>query len=791
MDRIAEVLWGDRQPQRPAENVATLVSRLRAALGPGVVEGDRDGYRLGDPPSVECGSGPGRRAARGGATAGGQRTGARARRRAARAWPARYRRRAGRGRVRAQWAEPTRTEIEVLLRHARHAGARAALALDEPATARTLAGAATDAEPYDEEAHRLLMRAEMALGEPARALACYQRAVRTAGQRVRGGPGDRDPRHPRGHPARAGPQPAAVRPEPLGPRPAPRSGLAGRDSELARLDAAWAAAAGGTPALLLITGEPGIGKTRLAGEVAELAARTGGTVLSARCYDTERSLFLQPIVEAVGQHVARSSPATFREDAGDWAVPLAALVPEIAVMFDGVPEPHGAVELQRRRVYDAIAQYVYRLATSPVLLLLDDLQNAGLATVELLHYLIRQAGLARLLVVATVRAEEGVPAIRALAPVAERIELGPLTEAAVTQLAREAGHAELAAPILARTGGHTLFVVETLRALASGASGTEIPVSLQEAVLARVGRTGQATRELLHAAAVLGATIDPGTLARMLDVAPAQATQRCEQALAARLLVVADRAYEFANDLIREVLYQNMPMPTRLAYHRRAAELLGAHPEAVAAHADAAGDWRWAARAWLLAGEEASQRFAAAADAEALFTHALEAAERIGDLEVTGRARLARGRVRDVAGPTPTRSRTSARGERGAAGRRPAAGDAGTARVVRGRTGGAGPVHRRVRGQAAQRVAPRRVARGPGDRGRSARPDGGHRQQPAAAHRSVGARAPPRSGRPLRQGRTRSRTGIGRAQDGVRLPGRGRPADRDPGGAGTVATPAR
>ena len=101
--------------------------------------------------------------------------------------------------------------------------------------------------------------------------------------------------------------------------------------------------------------------------------------------------------------------------------------------------------------------------------------------------------------------------------------------------------------------GHTLFVVEVLRALTSGDAG--VPESLRTAVLARVRRAGPPVETLLRAAAVLGAAVDPLTLGVLLDLAPATALELCEAALEARLLVVSGRDYEFANDLIREVLY--------------------------------------------------------------------------------------------------------------------------------------------------------------------------------------------------------------------------------------------
>src|SRR5271165_5282463 len=202
----------------------------------------------------------------------------------------------------------------------------------------------------------------------------------------------------------------------------------------------------------------------------------------------------------------------------------------------------------------------------------------------------------------------------------------------------------LADRILRQTRGHTLFVVEVLRALAEGDSG--LPESLRSTVQARVRRLGPEAEHLLRVAAVLGAAIDPVTVAAVADVPPAAALQLCELALRARLLVAAGRDFEFANDLIREALYATTPEPTRLAYHQRAADRLTSQPESLARHAAACGDWLRAARALLSAADEAFRRFAVT-DSAALATQALEAAERAGDLEVAARARVIRGRAHE------------------------------------------------------------------------------------------------------------------------------------------------
>ena len=331
----------------------------------------------------------------------------------------------------------------------------------------------------------------------------------------------------------------------------------------------------GGSGLVMIIGEAGIGKTALAEDLAADADTDGATVLRTRCYEAERSLFLQPIAEAIAPVVARMSASALRQLLGEHAPAVAALLPEAAALLGPPPSWHGSPDMERRRSFQAVTAFLAGLADrSPVLLVVDDLQYAGQSTVEFLHYLCRQVSGSRLLTVVTVRAEHDAEIGSALAPAASRVEVGPLSAAAVEQLATQAGQGALAGPILQRTQGHTFFVVEVLRALAGGDTG--VPESLRSAVQARVRQTGAAAESLLRAASVLGAEIDPLTVAELLELTPPAAVDLCEQALQARLLVVSGRDYEFANDLIREVLYATTPEPTRLAYHRRAADLLTA-----------------------------------------------------------------------------------------------------------------------------------------------------------------------------------------------------------------------
>jgi DNA-binding SARP family transcriptional activator len=653
-DRIAEVLWNGAPPVAADRNIATLISRLRAVLGSGVIHGGRDGYRLGTGTNVSVDLDTAARlceqAERKLAT--GPAVALAAAERASDLLSADM---AFTDEPYASWADPARMELRQLLRRARLAAAEAALATADSELAARYAESAIAADGLDEAAHRLYMAATAAAGEKAKALLAYAGLRERLAAELGTDPASqtralhvailREDRAEREHLAGGRARGLAAAPASAAPRgPA----LTGRADEIRTLRAAWGKAVGREPGLVMIVGAAGIGKTALAEFLAADAAADGATVLSARCYETERSLFLQPIVEALTPVVTRMSGGSLRDLLGPQAAAAAALLPEVADLLGPPPPGHGSMEMERRRAFEAMTALLRGLAgRNPVMLTIDDLQCAGQSTVEFLHFAGRHVAGHRLLIVVTVRAEQAAEISAALGPVATGVEVGPLASEAVEQLARDAGQGALAADILRRTRGHTLFVVEVLRAL--GAGDTGVPESLRSAIQARVRQAGASVEALLRAAAVVGAAVDPLTLGAMLNLAPAAAVELCERALLGRLLAVSGREYEFANDLIREVLYATTPEPTRLAYHRHAADLFTSQPEALARHAAACADWPRAARAWLLASEAAMRRFAAS-DAIALASSALDAAARGHDAEVIVRAQIARGRAREAAG---------------------------------------------------------------------------------------------------------------------------------------------
>jgi DNA-binding SARP family transcriptional activator len=660
-ERLIEALWGEDVPDRADANLASLVSRLRALLGPDAIAGGRDGYRFVPAERVWIDADE------------AERLTSEAESRLAAAEPALAAAAAGqavtlldRGELLADdpfaaWWDEARAATERLRRRAWRASWRASLALGAPVEAGGAGAAAAAADPLDEDAHRALMTAYRDAGEPARALATYERLRARLEEDLGTDPAPetrdlhlallRDEPVPAtdGQDARDDAREDARRRDGRGRSEAFDPAFLGRDAELQRLRDRWADASAGTPALVVIHGEAGIGKTTLADQMSRLARATGGLVVGVRCFDAERSLLLQPWADAVRAVIVGTDPETVRLAAGDGAATLADLVPEVRAVLRPRPTERVSRELERRRTFEAVTAFFRTLARDrPALLVFDDLHNAAASTLELLHFAARRLRPGRVLVLATVRSDEGDEALAAVGDVATVLELGPLSGEAVSAIAASMGAPQQAERIRALTRGHPLFVVEALRALAEGGGEDRpVPESLRAAVLARLRRLGPEVDETLRAAATFGSVFDPGLVARLMEIPIEQLTAQAHRALRARLVIEADDQYAFANDLIREVIYQTTPMPARVSRHRRAAELLADRPEAAAEQALAAGDLEAAAEGFLAAGDLAARRYANR-DAVALFDRAMDAAIAVDDAGLQARIRLARSHAREV-----------------------------------------------------------------------------------------------------------------------------------------------
>lgn len=635
-DTLVHALWSDSLPERPERNLAALVSRLRRGVGRERIEGDPSGYRLvrdaGTTVDVhealdlvqeaerDLERGLMLRAVSGAQTAedllgGGS---------------------ALVGEPDAPWAGEIRRLAAATLSRARSCHWTAALALGEDRTAIDLASRALAADALNEPACRALMRAHMRQGADGAALAAYERLRRALSDELG-----------------ADPSPATQEiyrsllhhEEDVEGSALP---LRGRDRELAQLRRAWAAANRGHGGLVLVTGEAGIGKSALARVLANEVHAARGLVLEVRCYEAERSLYLQPLAEAVRDLTARQG----REPGATASLSVA----ETEALADLVPElagpgttPSTTAEVGHRRTLLAMAELLGRTAElHPILLVVEDLHHAGQTTLEALHVLAIRLAARRVLVVALERSAEERSGAENLLDVATHLEIGPLPRAVVSELLSASGARYDPDDFLAWTGGSPLLVGELLRhpePPPADGSGPVIPGTLHELLTRRLEVAAPDVALLLGQAAVLGSSFSLDDVAALAGVDPEECARRAERAVRAGLLIPDGERFRFPNDIMRAVAYSGVETPVRISRHRRAAELVADRPEAAAAHHSAAGDHRAAALAWVAAADAARLAFAHL-EAERLLTSALDSAACTGDRALRVTVLLRRGQTR-------------------------------------------------------------------------------------------------------------------------------------------------
>jgi DNA-binding SARP family transcriptional activator len=610
-DLLSEAIWPEGIPRDPQANIATLASRLRRVVGDDVVVPGAASYALGSRVELDLDAAAELLAAATARLRRGEPTLTMASARKALDV-------VGDGQLADEcgdWAATLQREATERCREARHVLATAATAVGRPDLALAAARDARTADPYDERAHRDLMRALVSDGRPSAALEVYQELAARLTDELGADP---DPETQRVH--------LAILRGEQAPTSEPSDGvpdlptLVGREPEVASLDVAWADASAGQPALVLVAGVPGIGKTRLLAEVAGSATASGGLVLATACRPGERSLFLQPYLDVL-RPVLLSSPAgTLETLLGPHLSTWGRLLPELSEVLEIPAEGPLSHDLARRRSFDAVVGAVTGLAaTRPVLLTLDDLQYGAEATADLLAHLRVQLTGAPVLLLAATRSES----LRSLPQVTARsrlMHLGPLSPSAVGTLAAAAGFESRADEVQARTLGHPLSVVASLHALASGSSG--VPDDIATAVAGQLDRLEERTAEIARGASVLGTRVDPRLLSGLVEQSEVAVGLAGTQLTAAGLLAVSGSEFSFVNDLVRDAVLATLARPVAVAYHRRAADLVADHPEEMAGHAHEAGESARAAAGYLEAGRRA--RLAGALqDAQALLTLAL------------------------------------------------------------------------------------------------------------------------------------------------------------------------
>jgi class 3 adenylate cyclase/tetratricopeptide (TPR) repeat protein len=443
--------------------------------------------------------------------------------------------------------------------------------------------------------------------------------------------------------------------------------LVGRGDEMTMLARRWERARAGEGQLVLIVGEPGLGKSRLMEEFHARLSDTPHTWVEWSCSQLLQNTPLHPIAEwgrvrfggadvPAEQRLAdlESSLAQVRLDAAE-LVPLLAPLLDLAVPKERLP-PLAGEELRRRQLAALTDWTLAGARVQPVVLVLEDLHWADPTTIDVLRGIAEQGALAPLFILATTRPEFRAP--WSMRSHHGTISLAPLDRAQVCDMVAElaAHHAlpkDVVEDVATRTGGVPLFVEEVTRLLLERGQEDAVPAippTLQQSLMARLDRLGP-TRDVAHIGSVIGRGFSYGLLravAGMDDTALQTALEKLAEAdivLAQGLPPYSD--YRFKHALVQDVAYENLLKSRRQILHRRVAETLRdqfadmavTQPEVLAHHftqaalTDAAIEW------WGKAGDQALHR-SAFQEAISHLGKAIEMADKKGDFPAGHRVKL-------------------------------------------------------------------------------------------------------------------------------------------------------
>ncbi|WP_255348943.1 BTAD domain-containing putative transcriptional regulator [Mycobacterium intracellulare] len=431
----------------------------------------------------------------------------------------------------------------------------------------------------------------------------------------------------------------------VGPGP-----FVGRGRELEGLLSAWQGALTGGVRTVLIAGEPGVGKTRLAGEWSQRAYEMGAVVLYGRC-DEDLGAPYQPFAEALRALVPCMGAERLRGLRGVEA--LLPLAPGLAdVVPDLAPPAHADPDTERYALFDAaVALLEIASASAPVLLILDDLHWAAKPTLLLLRHLLRFGDHARVQIVGTYRStdlDRSHPLAAMLADLhrdgtANRLNLGGLDEDDVTTYVAEAGYddEELAHALASVTGGNPFFLIEALRHVDESGGvwdQSTLPQGVREAVSRRLSRLPTETNKALATAAVVGSRF---ALELVEQVVGEDLVDEFDEARRAGIVIEEPGGnYRFNHAIVRQSLLAELASVRRMRLHQRIAATLetlpGADDELLAELAHHYFECAWAGNAAKAvfycrrAADQAMSRLAYEGAAD-LYHRALHALEELDD----------------------------------------------------------------------------------------------------------------------------------------------------------------
>ncbi len=466
--------------------------------------------------------------------------------------------------------------------------------------------------------------------------------------------------------------------------------LVGRQAEVASLRALLDQARQGHGQVVLLSGEAGIGKSRLAAEVKKQAQAQGFLVLQGNCSPTDRSAPYAALLD-----LFTSSQAKELLSLADAS--LQPLAPELALLYPGLapqplspgatPVPPLEPERERRRLFMALTQFFMGLATQqPVLLVIEDIHWSDETSLDFLHALVRRCAQHPLLLVLTYRNDEIDPGLRNwLAQLdrehlAQEFILSPLARSEVDAMLRaildlpRPVPAAILATIYELTEGNPFFIEEILKSLITAGAIDDtvsapelwegqplhevpIPRSVQGAVQQRLDQLSAAARHVVTLAAVAGRRFDFALLQRITHYDEPELLRLMKELIAAQLVVEeSEEQFAFRHALTRQAIYRQLLLRERKALHRTIAETmeqlfaaaLDAYLTALAYHFYEAGAWEQVLAYAQRAGERALALYAERAAVEQ-FTQALKATHYVAAAPLARLYRL-RGQAYDTLG---------------------------------------------------------------------------------------------------------------------------------------------
>jgi DNA-binding CsgD family transcriptional regulator/tetratricopeptide (TPR) repeat protein len=376
--------------------------------------------------------------------------------------------------------------------------------------------------------------------------------------------------------------------------------IIGRQREIALLWESVETATRGRLAVALLTGEPGIGKTRLLDAIATRALSAGASVLRGAAFDTEGMPPYLPFLEALGEHIRGTSPSDLRTQTGPLASVLSTILPELPTRLGTLPASYSLPPEQARlRLYEAVATFIAAIADrQPLVLLLDDLQWADPASLDLLRYLARRQRVGQICIVGAYRSGEVAHRQefeRTLAElerlrVLRTVMVGPLMSddvATMVTLALEPPiDAAISQALYAQSEGNPFFVEELVRewratgvvvrrdgrwvmtTTEANPAGVSSPSSITRVIQQRLGRLPSEVRTLLRTAAIIGRTFEASLLAKIIGAQPDEVELLLRDVVDAQLLRISGSdTFTFSHDKIRECLSDEVTAAQRRRLH--------------------------------------------------------------------------------------------------------------------------------------------------------------------------------------------------------------------------------